>query len=118
MSDEGSTRSRREIVFELLRLRSGREGDTHVVAASGELDLSSRQALEHELRVARDSDADLIVLDLSELTYVDLAGLRVILRMDARSSDRPGRFMVRRAPPNVHRVFAVTSAAKQLSFVL
>ncbi len=105
------------MVFELLRLRSRREGETHVVSAQGELDLSSRTALERELRVARASDADRIVLDLSELTFVDCAGLRVILCMDARSSDRPGRFLVRPGPPSVHRIFSITSVARQLSFL-
>ena len=102
---------------ELLRLRSRREGRTHVVSARGELDLSSRQALERELRLARASDADRIVLDLSGLTFMDCAGMRVILCMNARSSDRPGRFLVRRGPPSVDRVFSITSAARQLSFL-
>ena len=96
---------------------AGREGDTHSLAAEGELDLASSQALARELGAARDSDAERIVLDLSGLTFVDCAGLRVILCMDARSSDRPGRFQVRRAPANVHRVFSLTSAARQLSFI-
>jgi anti-sigma B factor antagonist len=114
MSDQ---RTRREVVFELLRLRSRREGDTHSLEAEGELDLSSSLALARELSVARDSDADRIVLDLTGLTFVDCAGLRVILCMDARSSDRPGRFLVRRAPARVHHIFSLTSAARQLSFL-
>jgi anti-sigma B factor antagonist len=107
----------REIDFELLRLKTRRDGGTHKVSAHGELDMLSSQALERELRAARESDADHIVLDLSGLTFLDLSGLRVILSMDARSRERPGRFLVRRGPPNVHRVLEVTSAARQLSFV-
>jgi anti-anti-sigma factor len=104
----------RNVVFELLRLRSQREGDTHRVSAEGELDLSSSPALARELSVARASDAASIELDLSGLTFVDCAGLRVILCTDARA---PGRLKVRRGPENVHRVFSLTSAARQLSFV-
>jgi hypothetical protein len=37
--------------------------------------------------------------------------------MDARSGDRPGRFLVQGGSPHVQRVFALTSAAKQLRFV-
>ncbi|MBN1529194.1 MAG: STAS domain-containing protein [Thermoleophilaceae bacterium] len=110
-------RSARQVVFQLLRLQSRRDGDTHSVSAEGELDLSSSPALERELSVARESDAEQIVLDLTGLTFVDCAGLRVILCMDARSSDRPGRFKVRPAPEKVHRIFSLTSAARQLSFL-
>ena len=105
------------MVFDLLRLRTKREGRTHVVSARGELDLFSRAALERELRLARASDAERIVLDLSGLTYIDCAGLRMILCMDSRSSDRPGRFLVRRGPASIDRVFSITSAARQLSFL-
>jgi anti-anti-sigma factor len=108
------SRSPRDVVFELLRLRSQREGDTQQVVAAGELDLSSSLALKRELSVASESDAHSIVLDLTGLTFVDCAGLRVILCMDAHSR---GRFKVRRGPENVHRVFSLTSAAKTLSFV-
>jgi anti-anti-sigma factor len=107
----------REVMFELLGLRSRREGGTHVVSARGELDLASSQALARELGAARASDADRILLDLSGLTFIDCAGLRVILCMDARSGDRPGRFLIQPGPPNIQRVFAVTSAATQLRFV-
>jgi anti-anti-sigma factor len=107
-------RSPRDIVFELLRLRSRREGDTLSVSAEGELDLSSSPALARELSDARESDAARILLDLSGLTFVDCAGLRVILCTHARA---PGRLKVRRGPENVHRVFSLTSAARQLSFV-
>lgn len=106
-----------ELVFGPLRLRTEREGDTHEVAAAGELDLLTSPALARELSTAHDSGAQRVVLDLSDLTFVDCAGLRVILCMNARSNDRPGRFLVRRGPPNVHRVFSLTSAATTLSFV-
>jgi anti-anti-sigma factor len=117
MSERPPGRPRPRRSFELLELRSQRDGDTHRVAASGELDLSSSEALERELSAAGATDAKSIVLDLSGLTFIDLSGLRVILRMDACLRDRPGRFLVSRGPPNVHRVLELTSAARQLSFV-
>jgi anti-sigma B factor antagonist len=109
--------SSREMTFELLRLQCRREGGTHVVSAGGELDLASSKALARELGLARASDANHILLDLSDLTFIDCAGLRVILCMDAQSGDRPGRFLVQGGSPHVQRVFALTSAAKQLRFV-
>ena len=49
------------------------------------------------------------MLDLSGLTFMDCAGLRVILCMDAQSSDRPGRFLVRRGSrERIDRVFSLT----------
>jgi anti-anti-sigma factor len=107
----------REVQFQLLTLRSSRAGDTHVVSAGGELDMATSQALETELGLAGDSDARTVLLDLSGLTFMDCAALRVILGFDERSKDRPGRLVIQPGPPNVHRVFSITSAARQLRFV-
>ena len=89
-------------MFDLLRLRTKREGRTHVVSARGELDLFSRAALERELRLARASDAERIVLDLSGLTYMDCAGLQGD-PLHGRPVERPARPLPRTARTGKHR---------------
>jgi len=107
----------REIVYQLLRLRSEREGTTHVIEAYGELDMSTRAALEGELQSVGATDAEQVLLDLRGLEFIDCSGLGVILRMHERARRRRLRFVVAPGPPQVHRVFALTSAATTLSFL-
>lgn len=108
----------REIVYQPLRLRSEREGNTHVIAAYGELDISTGAALEGELQSVGATDAEQVLLDLSGLEFIDCSGLRVILRMHECSRRRRRRFVVAPGPPQVHRVFALTSAATTLTFLI
>jgi anti-sigma B factor antagonist len=107
----------REIVYQLLLLRSEREGATHVIEAYGELDMSTRAALEGELESVGATDAEQVLLDLRGLDFIDCSGLGVILQMHERARRRRLRFVVAPGPPQVHRVFALTSAASTLRFV-
>lgn len=77
-----------------------------VTFISGPLDSYSVPAVRTLLRkTARDCD---LVVDLSECTYVDTAGLWV-LRERARDAEQSGGSMVVRcAPPRVRRVIAST----------
>ncbi|HEY1277599.1 MAG TPA: STAS domain-containing protein [Thermoleophilaceae bacterium] len=105
-----------ESTFQLLRLRSELRGDTYVVEAHGELDLSTCDAFVRELRGAGASGAKEILLDLNGLEFIDCAGVDAIVRMDERSRKRGRRFVVDPGPLQVRRVFWLTGAASRLSF--
>jgi anti-sigma B factor antagonist len=62
---------------------SERESEIHTVTVRGELDL----AVTHELETALDADAEgagAVLLDLTELAFMDSAGLRVLLMASER----------------------------------
>jgi anti-sigma B factor antagonist len=84
------------------------------VHVEGELDIATSPELDRVLRAA-ELDSQLVVLDLRELTFVDISAIRVIL--DAASRVRPtgGRLMIARGPAHVDRVFALTGASERLS---
>jgi anti-sigma B factor antagonist len=65
------------------------------VRVAGELDLVTAPELASRL-AELDGDGGAIDLDLERVTFVDLAGLRVILdaRREARARDRPLRIAV------------------------
>lgn len=78
--------------------------------ASGELDAVSAPDLERALRDLESSA--LVVLDLDALTFMDLAGLRVIHDANALARLDGRRFVVSRAPRHVLRMLDLTGVGE------
>jgi anti-anti-sigma factor len=97
-----------------LRVRSFRDGDTHVVVLEGELDLATVEEVERELKRVAGTDARLIVVDLRELEFMACVGLRVILMAHKRKA---GRLILVRGPRCVQQVFEISGLIRLLSFV-
>jgi anti-sigma B factor antagonist len=76
------------------------------VRVTGELDIATAPLLEQTLRRA-DLRARLIVLDLRELTFMDLSGVHVIVQASIRAWRGDRRLLVVRGPSQVDRVFAL-----------
>jgi stage II sporulation protein AA (anti-sigma F factor antagonist) len=102
--------------FGFLELRSERCDDEHVIALIGELDLDGAERVTRELLRAEASDARRIVLDLSNLRFIDSTGIRLILAADARSRRDGDRLALIRGPRAVHRVFELSGIAERLPF--
>ena len=100
-----------------LRMRSFRDGDTHVVKLAGELDLAGAAAVERELLRADLSDADVVALDLRELRFIESTGIRVITEAHRRSSEGSDRFVVVRGTEAVQRTFQICDVDSRLPFV-
>ena len=98
-----------------LGLRSKREGETHVVELLGELDIAGAPQLEAELLAVEASDAELIVVDLSSLEFIDSTGIRMLLMASDRCSEGR-RLTILRGPKQVHRVFEITDLVSRLPF--
>ena len=99
-----------------LRTRLERHGDTVVVIASGEIDVSSSDRLEAQLRGLLDGCRRL-VLDLQEVVFIESSGLRCILAVDMASRAAGIEFALVPGPPQVQRLFAVTRTDGILEFV-
>lgn len=84
------------------------------VVLRGALDLATAPLAEYELRQAQ-ADARHVLLDLSGLTFIDAAGLRVVLAADRRARAAGGRLVVAcNGSPCVRRLFDLTGARAQL----
>ena len=115
MSTDDAARAESARTIGSLALRSEREGETHVVALLGELDIAGAPALEEELLRVEATDAKEIVVDLSSLDFIDSTGIRlVVMAADRCSAD--SRLTLLRGPKQVHRVFEITDLAKRLPF--
>jgi anti-anti-sigma factor len=75
-------------VTELARIGSARRRDTHVVEVKGEIDFSN--AVDVMAVVERDIPDDVarVALDLSETSYLDSAGIRLLLELAERLVER------------------------------
>ena len=109
---------RAERIIELgqLTLRAWREDDVHTIALAGEMDLSNAGEVERELRQAEATDARTIVVDLSELTFMDSTGIRLLIGADARSRADSGRLRLTRPPARVFRVLCIAGVDEILPF--
>lgn len=77
------------------------------VCLRGELDLASAPGLGEALRRLRER-RESVLLDLDELSFIDMSGLRVVLAAaDQASRDDGGGFAVTRGSPQVRRLFAL-----------
>jgi anti-anti-sigma factor len=86
-------------------------------ALSGDLDLSTLEQLESALDGRLDGEPELLVVDLRELTFLDSSGLRVLLALHTRLTEKGGRLVIVRGPRRVHRVLELTRADEELEIV-
>ena len=93
------------------------EGETARLVLSGELDVGSADALEQQVRTIQETSVRELVVDLSELDFIDSSGLRAILHIDAFANDRGWRLRLIPGPEEVQRVFELTGTLEQLPFV-
>ena len=90
--------------------------DVHRIAVEGELDLATAEELERELLRVEAGAAQVIVVDLSGLTFIDSSGVRLLLRAHARSRADGNRLTLLRGPAAVQRVFELTGILDVLPF--
>ena len=87
------------------------------VTLKGELDLATAPLLEDELdRLERDPAA-LLVMDLRQLSFMDLAGMRVLLAARDRALLSMRRLAFVRGPRVVHRLFELVGVEHELDLI-
>jgi anti-anti-sigma factor len=89
-----------------------------VVTPRGELDVAATPQLEDALAEAADAPGvQAIVIDLSQLEFMDSSGLRAIVLADQRLRGRGLRFALVPGGDPVHRVFELTRMTDRLRWV-
>jgi anti-sigma B factor antagonist len=86
-----------------------------VIGVTGELDLASSPALERELEQGVASQAEVVVVDLRQLDFMDSTGLSVLVRAHQRATETGKRFGVVRGPQQVQRLLSLTGVADRLT---
>lgn len=67
------------------------EENVVIAAVTGELDISNVNGIEQAVLVATSNQAELILMDLSEVDYVDSAGIHLVYRLRERLQSRGQR---------------------------
>ena len=93
------------------------DGDRSTVALRGELDLSGVDRARQAIEQAEQAESPLLVLDLSELEFIDSTGLEVMLRAARRASDSGRRLVVARPSHYVRRLLEMTAIDQSLDVV-
>lgn len=71
-----------------LSVRETREGGVHRLTPVGELDLATAPLLESAFHaVLQDEAAEMIVVDLTELSFIDSSGVSLLIRMGSACAD-------------------------------
>ena len=105
MRDDGATIGSADFRLEEDRPRPG----TMVISVHGDLDLHSADALGDRLVGAAEQGASSVIVDLSDVEFVDSQGLGALLRGTRRLGGDSGRFRVVVPAPQVRRVFEITA---------
>ncbi len=98
------------------RVERSRRGDAVVVAAAGEIDLATIDAVREELTAAR-TEAARVVLDLREVEFLDSCGLRLIVEADRDAEKEGWTFVVVRPRDQVQRLLDVAGLSARLTVV-
>lgn len=85
---------------------SGRSGP--VIRVSGEVDIQTSPILDDHLQRVLAEGHDSLVIDLSEVTFLDSTGLSVLINALKRCQGAGGRMRLESPRPHVRRVFEVT----------
>ena len=93
------------------------EGSAWILAASGELDLRTSPELEERLDRAWAAGAELVILDLRQIDFMDSTGLRVLLGSHQRAQETGRRFALVRGADQVERVLTLTGVHDLLTIV-
>lgn len=99
-------------------LRDHARDARHTLVLKGELDMACSPALDETLRELCGDQTDELVLDMSQLTFLDSTGLRSIL-LAAELCERNGcGLALIPGPAQVQRLFQVTGLIDRLPFVV
>ena len=93
------------------------DGDQATVMLRGELDMSGVDRAREAIEQAESAKASLMILDLSQLDFIDSTGLEVVLRAARRAHDSGRRLIVRRPSRYVKRLLEMTAIDQSLDIV-
>jgi anti-sigma B factor antagonist len=103
--------------MDALQLTINRHGTTATLELTGELDVAQEERVRETLKEVLDSRPECLVLDLSQLTFIDSTGIGIVIGLK-KSAEREGvRLIICRGPVAVQRVFELTGLTSSLPFV-
>jgi anti-sigma B factor antagonist len=112
---DGSDSSSSQRVVRLSVREHARAGERTLVL-SGELDLASRPLFDEAVRCVKRRDTAALVLDLSEVAFMDSTGLHGVLAAKALCAEHGCALVLVRGSSQVQRLFELSGVIDELSF--
>lgn len=104
-------------VNDRLQIEVERDRDTMVIKLHGELDLASAPAFAAELEETRTQDQSVIVIDLTQLEFMDSTGLRSILVAHDHCGEHGQRFAIIPGGRQVARLLEIARVEDHLDLI-
>lgn len=92
-----------------------KHGTETVICLSGQLDTLSSPDLEKEITNILEGNAQIVVLDGRKLTYISSAGLRLLLILQKKMSQKGGTFVLRNIQDSIMEIFKITGFSSFLT---
>lgn len=89
--------------------------DSWVVNISGELDVSCAENLKRELNEKIDEKISDVVLDMSDLQYIDSTGVGIIVGIMKRLKAEDKKISIKNPKSNVKKIFSITGLDQLIS---
>ena len=100
-----------------LQLITRRHGGYAVVRLTGELDIATVDDLRQHVRTAREKYGERIILDLTDLEFMDSQGLSAIIEVHKSVTAAAGRLALVSPRPIVRRTLEITGLTRRLDIV-
>ena len=84
------------------------EGRSALLTVRGDLDVQVAERVADELAKIESTEPELLVVDLSRLSFLDSSGMAVIAAAYGRAEKAGRRFAVVNPPPGVRRAFEMS----------
>ena len=105
------------IVGEQLTIEVRQAPDRTVLTLHGELDLMGAPRLKSEIESDTIDAAEVVVLDLDDVHFIDSAGLRVVLAAHERTVERGQRLALTPGSPQVQRLLSIAGVDRHLQTI-
>ena len=110
------TKDERVVHAGVLKLRMARYGETCLIQLEGELDLANADSLERELDAALRDGNGQVVIDMSELTFIDSTGIALLVTALGKDGGTGRVRFLRSRAAAVTRVLQLTGVGERLPF--
>lgn len=97
---------------ENLSITHERDGALAVVCVQGRIDSATSSQFETRLNTVLADPSEGLIIDMSELSYMSSAGLRVLLVIAKRASAEKRRLLLCNLTPNIQEVFDISGFSK------
>ena len=82
--------------------------NAHIIALQGQINSANAATVETEVLAVLQKGAKNVLLNMTELSYISSAGLRVVLVLAKRLKQAGGKLVIYRMQPHVREVFDIS----------